>query len=224
MFTISVEGDEVGIRRILSYTPFSFVSADYQLWFCSLVGHSLAKDGRYLECAATIPVRYGDKIGGFSPYMYCTCVEAILAGREVFGYPKRWAQMEWLETPQAICTCVKVDGHQLLDAAFVPDGLTVGEVSRIEALENMTKDRLIHKSVPDALKNGSLLHQIIYRDLARKSGQAVWGRAFVEMKHVDGHMVDELGIKKILGAKYTLSSYGGGIGVETREVLNEWRG
>jgi len=45
MFTISIEGDEAAIKDILSYTPFSFVSSCYQLWFCSLHGHSLSRNG-----------------------------------------------------------------------------------------------------------------------------------------------------------------------------------
>lgn len=219
MFTISIEGDEAAIKGMLKYTPFSFVSSFYQLWFCSLQGHTLSRDGKYLECSATVPVEYKGKIGGFAPYMYCTCIEAIMAGREVYGYPKRPANMEWIETPQAICTRMESAGKEILLASFVPDENAYAEKDIIDQIEEMTTCRLIHKAFPSAVGGKPELDQVIYRDLARKKSKSKWGHGFVEMNHADGHWVKELGMKRILGARYTVSSYGGGKTTEKRELL-----
>lgn len=210
MISFFVEGEETGIRKLLQQTPFEFISADYQLWLCSLHGHTLALDGAYLECAATIPVRYKGQVGGFSPYMYCTCVDAILAGREIYGYPKRLCEMDWIETPLAICSRVNADGKTLVKTAFVPMDGESEEMERIERLEKQTEKRLTLKQSISPDTNDEAVSQVLYRDLARKTTSAFCGRGYVELNELPGHFVHQLGMKRIIGSKFTTSSYGGG--------------
>lgn len=209
MISIFVEGEETEIRKLLGQTPFDFVSADYQLWACSLQGHTLARGGQYLEYAATLPVRYKGKIGGFSPYMYCTCIDAILAGREIYGYPKRICEMDWIETPLAICAQVNVEGEELLKAAFVPAENKKKNDERIMLVEQQIERRLIlkHNFSPVAEKEDK--PEVLYRNLDRRTTSTFYGNGYVKMKELPGHFVHQLGIRNIIGSKFTISSYGG---------------
>ena len=172
-----------------------------------------------MECAATIPVKYRGQVGGFSPYMYCTCSEAVMAGREVYGYPKRLAEIEWIETPQAICAELRDSTEVLMSASFIPEETEPKNTGILRELQRMTESRLIYKTFPSAVGGEPELGQVIFRNPARKSSQMTWGRGFVKMNQVENHFIKEIGVEHVLGAGFSISSYGGGASVEERRIL-----
>ena len=48
--------------------------------------------GDYTESGQVIPVRFGDKTGGYSHAMYLNDGPPIYGGRELWGFPKKYAQ------------------------------------------------------------------------------------------------------------------------------------
>lgn len=208
-FTVTLEGSEKELRSLLSFTPFEYVANCFQIWFCSLQGHTLARTGNYLECAVTIPARYNEVVGGYTPYMYCTCIPAILAGREVYGYPKQYAQMQWIETPLAIAANVEKDGTSLMKAAFVFDVNASAETDLMKEIDAMTRRRLLYKVVPDPLKEKPCFEKIIVRETGRRSSEEAFGKAFIDLFEAEYDPLNRLEISRIIGAKYVRSSYGG---------------
>ncbi|MBA1333729.1 MAG: hypothetical protein HPY66_0122 [Firmicutes bacterium] len=214
-FTITIEGEDTAIKEILAYTPFEYVSNIYQISFSSLNEHTLAlNDGGYLECAVTLPVRYKDICGGYIPYMYCTYIPAILAGREVYGYPKQHADITWIETSIAAASSVRKNGVELVKSSFVYDDTNDYYLKEVEEIEKINATRLLYKTVPSGFGGKPDIRQIILRDTGRKTLSESIGRAAVKLGVLKSDPIYRLGIKRILGAKFSVSKYGGGSKIE----------
>lgn len=86
--------------------------------------------GHYCESGQVIPVRFGKETGGFVLSMYLNDHPPIAAGRELWGFPKKWGQPELrVHTDTLVGTLDYSDfriatgtmgfKHQALDAAKV---------------------------------------------------------------------------------------------------------
>jgi acetoacetate decarboxylase len=47
------------------------------------------------EAVVMVPVRVDQTLGNYVPYIYVTTDEALVPGREIAGFPKKLAQVEW---------------------------------------------------------------------------------------------------------------------------------
>ncbi len=47
------------------------------------------------EAVVMVPVRVDDTLGNYIPYIYVTTDEALIPGREIAGFPKKLAEVEW---------------------------------------------------------------------------------------------------------------------------------
>ncbi len=47
------------------------------------------------EAVVMVPVRVDETLGNYIPYIYVTTDEALIPGREIAGFPKKLAQVEW---------------------------------------------------------------------------------------------------------------------------------
>jgi acetoacetate decarboxylase len=47
------------------------------------------------ELVVMVPVRVDDTLGNYIPYIYVTTDEALIPGREIAGFPKKLAEVEW---------------------------------------------------------------------------------------------------------------------------------
>lgn len=222
----TVEGSEDQLKELLSYTPFEYETNMFQIWIADLKGHSLAPEtGGYLESAITIPVRFGDKIGGYSPWMFCTSEVAVLCGREILGYNKQMADITFIDTDTAVCATVKKNGTELirLGFSFEDENRKVINKEQLDRIQKMNVNRILYKTFPKCDANTADFGQVIYRDSARKTGTKYYGFGSAFLGGNDKYPLDFLDIKKVLGATYTISNYGGGIEAEKRTILKEYR-
>lgn len=49
----------------------------------------------FKELVVLVPVRVDDTPGNYVPYIYVTTDEALIPGREIAGFPKKLAQVDW---------------------------------------------------------------------------------------------------------------------------------
>ncbi len=47
------------------------------------------------EALVMVPVRVDETLGNYIPYIYVTTDEALIPGREIAGFPKKLAEVEW---------------------------------------------------------------------------------------------------------------------------------
>ncbi|MFJ7727709.1 acetoacetate decarboxylase family protein [Neobacillus sp. NPDC097160] len=106
------EASEEEIKRILSYTPFEYIENKIVL---SISDFSKTDKLSYMDCAIVVPVKYGDKYGGYYIYEYENNDAAIAAGRDLWGYPKKYAEIILKEQDGEIYGYAKKDGEVFLE-------------------------------------------------------------------------------------------------------------
>ena len=88
------EVNEEEVRRNFSFTPFEYVSNQAMI---SITDFSKCNKVSYMDAAIVVPVKYGDQYGGYYIYEYENNDAAIAAGRELWGYPKKYAKITLTE-------------------------------------------------------------------------------------------------------------------------------
>jgi len=61
----------------------------------TLISYPQSEFHPYNELVVLVPVSVDGVSGNYVPYIYVTTDEALIAGREVAGFPKKIAQIEW---------------------------------------------------------------------------------------------------------------------------------
>lgn len=93
------------------------------------------------ECVVLVPVRVGDVIGNYVPYIYVTTDEALIPGREIAGFPKKLADVRWERDGARLAasatrwgkTIVSLEGT--VDAPVPPEmAAAQGEASRMPTI------------------------------------------------------------------------------------------
>lgn len=103
---------ETEIRRILSYTPFEFVSDKIVL---SITDFSNTDKVSFMDCALVVPVKYGNRNGGYYFYEYENNDAAIAAGRDLWGYPKKYAGINLIENDGELIGSARKNGEVFLE-------------------------------------------------------------------------------------------------------------
>lgn len=82
--------DEEVIRKILEPTPFEYVN-DYMV--ISISDFSNCDKAQFMDSAMVISVRHKGSLGGYYIFEYENNDAAIAAGRDLWGYPKKYADI-----------------------------------------------------------------------------------------------------------------------------------
>lgn len=72
----------------------------------------------YLEMGIGVPVLYSDIAGLYAVYLYLDKAGAIVPGREIYGWPKKDAEISFTECKDKIAAQVVRDGVVLADATL----------------------------------------------------------------------------------------------------------
>lgn len=84
-------GNAEQIQQFLEYTPFEYV--DNRL-LISISDFSNCNKVPFMDCAIVVPVKYQDQYGGYYLFEYEDNDAAIAAGRDLWGYPKKYAHIQ----------------------------------------------------------------------------------------------------------------------------------
>jgi len=109
--TAVCEIDPQVIKMYLEPTPFTYVDNRFHIYIGDF---STAQTGGYWDAAIVIPVRYKDLVGGHFLVEFEDHDYSIAAGRELWGYPKKYGKC-WMREDEAriIAVCEK-DGVELI--------------------------------------------------------------------------------------------------------------
>ncbi|ASN04281.1 acetoacetate decarboxylase family protein [Virgibacillus necropolis] len=149
-----VEANKEEVKQILSYTPFEYVNNKMVI---SISDFSNTDKISYMDCAMVVPVKYGEKYGGYYIYEYENNDAAIAAGRDLWGYPKKYAEITLAEKNGKIYGAAKKNGKVLLEMSS-----TLSEkIPKID--EPKTTPHFNIRTIPKPA-GGILLQEIIERD------------------------------------------------------------
>ena len=86
------------------------------------------------EAVVMVPVRVDETLGNYIPYIYVTTDEALIPGREIAGFPKKLAEVEWRRDGDRIHGSVTRWGKRILSVEGrvqgpMPEAAIAGGVS-----------------------------------------------------------------------------------------------
>ncbi|MEH7225748.1 acetoacetate decarboxylase family protein [Bacillus sp. JJ1566] len=99
------------IQKYLEPTPFEYVSDQFVV---SISDFGNASNGSFYDVGIIIPVKYKDVVGGYYMFEYENTTWSCIAGRELWGYPKKFAEASLVEEDGKITATVTKDGVDLI--------------------------------------------------------------------------------------------------------------
>lgn len=98
--------------NLISLYVGRFYTPDY------LNGEQLFKGDSYLEAGFVVPVNFEKQSGGYSLVLYLNKTAPAISGREIWGFPKKEADIAMVEDQNKITVTMERLGVMLLQAAF----------------------------------------------------------------------------------------------------------
>jgi acetoacetate decarboxylase len=187
------------VRRVLP-APLEYVSDIIEVFAyrCPEV-HDLAAPEAgprsYLESGIVLQAAVDGVMGGHVAYEYVTTDDAMAPGREIWGYPKKLADVDWQKDSEALTSRTVRRGNTLIDIEF-----TAGPNSYEKPV---LQPRIQIKRIPRADGVGYDAHQIVLNSLGKWTlFETVPGTAKVKLGGQETmDPLFELGPLEILGAE-----------------------
>lgn len=184
------EANESEIKRILSYTPFDYVSNEIVL---SITDFSNTDKVSYMDSAIVVQVKYGNKYGGYYIYEYENNDAAIAAGRDLWGYPKKYADISLKENNHEIIGVAKKGQETILE-------ITINkQETKTKMEEPITTPHLNIRTIPRP-DGGIDKQEVIERDTSPdfELHEKSWNAVHVKMNTTQTeplHLLEPLNIK-----------------------------
>jgi len=195
-------GDEAAIRALLEPTPFDWTGDDR--FVVSVVDFTTNAKCPFFDAAIVVPVTFRGQPGGHYIFEYEDNDAAIAAGRELWGYPKKYARcgIDRL-TDGTVVGWAERHGRRNIEIRVWPDDTTPVPVRPV------TLPHLNVRTIPAPDGPGVSLRQVIGRDtspdLVMKSELA--GRAEVTLRPVPRCPLDLLAPREVLGGVHAVADF-----------------
>ena len=184
------------------------------------------------EIAINVPVKWNGKIGNTTVIEYIDSDMGLIAGREIYGWPKKMAEITWTKTR----TGWIVVANKMKDQGNLPLMKVEYKISE-STPEVKWPDMgpvLLVRRVPPASASTKSFNQIVcvgcnmpQRDAGPLEAQAGQNdtRGFATVNFFDGphDPLTFLGPLKVLDAKMSIMEGDSPFGLGLGEVLSEWR-
>lgn len=150
--------------------------------------------GRYNEAGLVIPARYGAITGAHVALEYVETDDSLAVGREVWGYPKKLADVPMKIVGDTVSAQVIRRGHQLMSMEFAPGGIEIDKPTM--------QPRLQVRSFPSVDKPQPDCHQIIQNMVTDfVLHDSVIGTVNMKLTSGPQDPLEDLGVVKVLGAE-----------------------
>lgn len=116
--SVLCKADEEGIRKTLPsvFTPVGNIIEVFLMNVTNVEGLD-----PYMEGGIVIPCKYEDTVGAHVVYEYVTDDDSMAAGREIWGYPKKIANMTFDESGNFVNSTLSRRGTKLIEINFEKD-------------------------------------------------------------------------------------------------------
>jgi len=204
---------------LLANTPFEPTGSRCEIFTDDLSGHSL---GGFNESGVAVPVSYDGVQGIFHSVVFVTTDVAMIAGREVFGYPKLIADVSFEQTgSRIVCTTTRGGAELLhLECELGRDLAGVEELAplsdRASGGEWEWTHHLLVKSIPSPHEGKADFLSVIYRNIGGRVLRASAGDATLRLG--TAKEVAPVGDVKVVAAHYLEGDFGGDRGTDRRTL------
>jgi acetoacetate decarboxylase len=185
-------GDEAALRAVLEPTPFDYVEDRFVV---AVTDFSNCDKVPYFDAAIVMPVRFGDIVGGHYVFEYEDDDRAIAAGRELWGYPKKYAAISLERDDDLMRGSVLRHGTTIMEIE-VPLEFGVKAPGKPDILPHLNV-----RTVPAPDGPGTTLRQVIARDTTPDFvlKEELWGHAAVTLRAIPGCPLDLFAPVEVLG-------------------------
>lgn len=194
-FIISYETD-INLLREVVPAPLEVTSPIVKYEFIRMHSYGL---GDFTESGQVIPVKMNGEDGNYIHTMYLDSTTSILAGREIWGFPKRMAQPKLYVSDEVLVGTLDSSTLRVAQATMALKHTPV-ELSKIE--EAMTAPTFVLKNIPD-VDGTPKVSQLVKIEATDVEVYEAWtGPASLELFQHALTNVAKLPIKKIVSAVY----------------------
>ena len=153
----------------------------------------------FSETAIYVQVKYKDYEADYEPFLYVDSHLPLTAGREIWGYQKKMAEIEIVPEMEAVRAQTNRLGHQIVKALVVPR--YIADMNEIP----WSRDGVFSlKYIPSAEENGEPLRQLVLTpgEFTAQEGKFFGGPASVTFERSEIDPTYLLEPKKIIGGYY----------------------
>ncbi len=120
-------------EKVRALVPAELEPGEFPLCLTVFARYPESTVGPYHEVVILVAARAGEEEGFFCPFIYVTTDAALAAGREVWGFPKKLAEIEVLREGESLAASVRRKGARIsLEATFTGPA----EEALVDALGN----------------------------------------------------------------------------------------
>jgi len=170
----------------------------------------------YREAGIGVPVSFSDTAGQYAVYLYLDKVGAIVAGREIYGWPKKDAEISFTEENERISARVVREGVMLIDA-------TVHRSERIDPIPKQpTAPWFNLKLIPSVKKNAPPdVMQLTSTLIESETKELYTGSATLKLGSLVSDPLGDIPIVEILEGRYMIDNFSLGYGDVIYDYLAE---
>jgi acetoacetate decarboxylase len=155
--------------------------------------------GAFSEAAIYVQVRFGELEGDYEPFLYVNSPIPLTAGREIWGYQKKMAEIELVHEYEAVRGQVNRLGHQILKALVVPDyAASMDEIG-------WSRDGVFSlRNIPSPEEDGPPVRELVLTEgrFTAQEGRLFGGRASVTCERSEIDPTYLLAPRRIIGGYY----------------------
>ena len=161
----------------------------------------------YMEAGIGAPVSFSDTAGQYAICLYLDKTVAIVPGREIYGWPKKDAEISFTEQNEKISARVVREGVRLIDA-------TVHRSERIDPIpERPAAPWFNLKLIPSVKKNAPPdVMQLTSTLMESETKELYTGSATLKLGSSISDPLEDIPILEILEAKYVTDDFSLGYG------------
>jgi len=200
--------DREWLEGNLRNTPFNLLDDRVMITASDFGNHTAFP---FLDVLFIAPVEYKGIRGGHPFLEFENSNRAVMGGREKWGYPKLYADMDFVRTPEGeVRASVTMRGQRVIDLRWRPDAATAKP-----AVQPMTLwPHLLLRTLPDASRHGMGFAEVLRRDtssdltvLEQTPGHGELNFAAVPVPEIDYCNLANLKIKEVLSAQLVVADW-----------------
>ena len=165
-----------------------------------LQNHDIEGLDNYAEGGLIIPCRYKGQKGAIMAFEYVDSDDALCAGREIWGYPKKLGEIKFVKEGTRIIGEVKRKGKKIINVSL--------DKKEKEIEIPVLFPRLQVKRMPGVETNETDLNLVIQNEFYEVITKEEWlGEATLEWEESNQDPLSLLGPLEILGGKYVRGGF-----------------
>lgn len=196
---ISVFGraNEDAIRKFLP-DKFEYLSNVFEVFV--LRNEEVNGLDPYSEGGIVIPCKYKGIEGAYMAFEYVDSDDALCAGREIWGYPKKFGIVTFEETEESISGSITRKGKKIIDIQVNKDNKEVQAPNLFP--------RLQVKRIPKANEYGTDVDQVIKNEFEGSIvHKKITGSASLSFKFSAEDPIANLGPVEVLGGQFVIGDF-----------------